>query len=230
MQHQRSKGVLGKRYPVFAREALPVLWLLIALVIVFATTIGLLASLPVAIVLGFALYLFRDPPRDARYRPLDIISPIEGCVTSVQISRDNWLDRAAACIEIDMSFTDVYAVYAPIEGKLVERWSAPKTDSDAHSARKIATLIRTDEDDDVVLELRRHLLSGPVVFNHPPGERIGHGRRFAFAYFGCVATIYLPANSQINVEPGQSVTARSSVLANLVHESAVNKAFVDNAG
>jgi phosphatidylserine decarboxylase len=77
--------------------------------------------------------------------------------------------------------------------------------------------IRTDEDDDVVLQFHGHRFGlAPLAFLRY-GERVGQGQRCAFLRLTRQAEVQLPIASRVLVTKGQRVTAGADVLAKLPH-------------
>ena len=77
--------------------------------------------------------------------------------------------------------------------------------------------IRTDEDDDVVLQFRGHRFGlAPLAFLRY-GDRVGQGQRCAYLRLSRLAEVQLPIASRVLVKIGQRVTAGTDVLAKLPH-------------
>lgn len=220
---RRSDGLAEKRYPIIALEAQGVIWLLVLLLVLSGYAFGMLAAAPVCVLLAGSMWLFRDPQRRAQFNPLDVISPVDGCVTDVGVGYDRWLDRDAVRITIRTAFNDAYPIYVPMEGRYIRAWSARSGSNTPVDPGTHVALIETDEGDQIVMVITRHPWTGPIRFRHSVGDRLGHGRRFGFAFFGCIVTVFLPENSRIDARPGDKVWARVGHLAHLTHETAVNQ-------
>jgi phosphatidylserine decarboxylase len=208
-----------KQYALIAREGHGTLMVVAASAAVLQFTLGIVAAIPAWLLLAFLLYMFRDPTQTPPSLPLAVVSPIHGQIKSVGSARDPWLKRAAQSIVFETGVLDVRSIYAPVEGKIMEQWSAvpsPASDDD-NPPHSIAYWIRTDEDDDIVLVITRAPWGGPISFDYHPGERVGHGRRVGFANFGCSARLYLPTGSRCEVAAGDKVSAGSSIVGTLVH-------------
>ncbi len=115
-----------------------------------------------------------------------------------------------------MSSLDVYSLRSPVEGKVMEQWS--EKCKEENGQRKFAFWIRTDEGDDIVTVFRlRPCASFCFRIYIQSGERLGQGQRCGFLYFGGTVDVFIPANSKLEVEPGQSITSGEDILASLVH-------------
>ncbi|MEM7468755.1 MAG: phosphatidylserine decarboxylase, partial [Pseudomonadota bacterium] len=201
-----------KQYPLIAREGWGRLALVSGVGLLLHFGVEPMAALPAWCVLALALYQFRDPTRSPPSLPLAVVSPIHGVVSNIAEARDPWLDREAVVVEIRSRFLDIRSIYSPTEGKIVDQWRR-----EAHGQQSaVAYWIKTDEDDDVVLEIQPRGWHGPMSFRYHPGERVGQGRRVGFVNNGCFTKVYLPANSLIDVQQGQSAIASAQVLAHYV--------------
>lgn len=208
-----------KQYALIAREGRGMLALVAACAVALQILLGFFAAFPAWLLLALLFYMFRDPTQTPPSLPLAIVSPIHGRVRRLGTAHDPWLKRSAEHLVVETGALDIRSIYAPIEGKIMEQWSAvpnpsPDDDDPAHSS---AYWIRTDEEDDIVLVITRGVYGGRISFEYHPGERIGHGRRIGYANFGCSARLYLPAGSRYEVDEGDRVAAGSSIVGTLVH-------------
>ncbi len=208
-----------KRTPYVAREA----WLPLAGVTVFAAFITLRCGAPWAVLawagVGLAYYLARDPQRHTPALPLGIVSPVDGKVVAVEACQDPWRERAAWCIALNMSFWDVYSFYAPLEGKLVDQWHRRLA---SNGRRAVIFVIRTDEGDEITMEISTGAVAGPFSCNYLPGERVGHGHRLGFTYFGSRVRLFVPSGSTLQASLCDRVVAATTVVATLVRDQLAN--------
>ena len=185
---------------------------------------GASTAAPAFLALVFLLFFFRDPHRDSPSLPLAIVAPVDGHVRGYGARKDPWLGRDAQWIEMRMGLFNVHSLFSPVEGKIIEQWRTPAHESsDAQAATgSIAYLVRTDEGDELVLEISRGRINGPLQFSAQPGERVGHGRRIGYAALGCTVALYVDASSRIEISDLDSTTAASTVVATLMHDSPVS--------
>lgn len=208
-------------YPIIAREG----WLFIsALVILLAIAYHLHGNsviLITALVLVISLYLLRDPEQTVPSLPLAIVSPVFGKIISVSEVDDPWVSRRAQQIRIRMSFLDIYSIRSPIEGKVVNQWT--RRPDGENNGRLFAFRIRTDEGDEVVIVISLNFLTSFFFrFYVHSGERLGHGQRCGFLYFGGTVDVLVPENSKIIVEDGKCIKSGSGIIAQLVHTDATS--------
>ena len=210
----------SNRYPLIAREAWPILFVLLGLTVLAQFIVGPSAFLFSLTIFLIAVYLFRDPYRVIPSQPLAIVSPVHGMVTLVEEAEEVRLHTKTKRIQITMGSKDVYSLRSPIEGKVMQQWcSAP---DENESRRHFDFHIKTDEGDDVVTAIRlRDVIRRFHVYLHS-GERVGQGQRCGYLYFGGIIDIFIPIESKVQVEVGQYVQSGSSVLAQIIHSEAAS--------
>ena len=165
-------------------------------------------------------YLFRDPLRPIPSQPLAVLSPVYGVVTLVEEAEDVRLHTRANRIQIDTRIQDVYSLRSPIEGKVVQLWTSNPCANEAR--RHFDFHIKSDEGDNIVTAIRlRDIIPSFHVYLHS-GERVGHGQRCGYIFFGGVVDIFLPLECKIQVEEGQEVESGSTILAQLIHSEAAS--------
>ena len=212
----------SNRYPFIAKEGWLLLFVLAGLVLVAFYYLSYGAAIFLTVIFFLFLFLLRDPHRNIPPLPLALLSPVHGKIIQIDEVDDPWLslhgiDRRAKRVRIKMSSIDIYSLRSPVEGKVMEQWS--KKCKEENGQRKFAFWIRTDEGDDVV-----------VVFGLRPcaaicfriyiqsGERLAQGQRCGHLYFGGTVDVFIPMDSKIELEPGQSITSGEDILAHLIHD------------
>ena len=216
--------VPSAQHPLVAREgwwALAVCGALTVLAYAFVGTFAALAGLTALVSFG---WYFRDPQRDSPSLPLAVVAAVDGRVTATGNQWDPWMGRDACAVHIVMRVFDAHSIFSPVEGKIIEQWSTPPHPAvGTQIVRQTAAYqIRTDEGDDVVLEIARPSRGGQISIYYQPGERVGHGRRVGFAPLGCRVAIYAPFGSRLEISSGAESIAAASVVSTLVHESPVS--------
>jgi len=183
---------------------------------------GLPASLPVLGVLLYMgwLYWERHPPLPSE--PKVVLAPVRGQVLEVAEDRDPWLDRDVMRVRIGVSFPGIVPLRGPIEGKIMELFTACGMLGRNQRACRMhespdcyASWVRTDEGEDVVYVISSRWPLSRARFEQSPGERVGHGKRSGFFYFATVVDVLVPADCQARSEVGQQVAAGVGFLAQL---------------
>ena len=205
----------GRRNPFVAREGFP--FLAITLFGVWAAWqyLSIYYAIPPAILLAYFWLVFRDPRRNVPAVPLGIVSPVDGTVADIGLTDKSVLNGEAHKIIIRVNSLGTYTARCPIEGKIMDfRGDQPNKQVPAETT---GLWVRTDEDDDVVLQFHGHRLGlAPRAFLRY-GERVGQGQRCAYLRLTRFAEVQLPINGRVLVTAGQHVAAGSDVLAKLPH-------------
>lgn len=205
-------------YPFIAREGWLPVGLLLLLLAVAVYLHGNTVTLVTAVALVVFLFLVRDPVQEVPSSPLAIVSPVHGRIVAENEVDDEWINRRARQIILQMSPFDIYSLRSPIEGKVVNQWTR-KPDGQ-HSNRLFAFRVRGDEGDEVVVVIHLNMLTAALFrFYVHSGERLGHGQRCGFLYLGGRIEVLLPLNSRLRVEPGERIASGSGILAQLVHKN-----------
>ena len=179
-------------------------------------------SLPLWVLAGCLLYLFREPAPDIPNQPLAVLSPGEGDVVEVVESRDPWLERQAVRVRIALGSLGVGVLRSPVEGKVMDYWTSAQPFNEPGRLRETgfspncySAWVKTDEGDDVVLAVSSLRPISRFKLYVAPGERIGIGQRMGFIYFGNVVDVYMPVGTRREASAGDAVRAGTSVLGAL---------------
>ena len=205
----------GKRNPFVAREGLPFLALAAACIVaLWQFDLFAWIYVPAAFLVWFVL-VFRDPRRDIPAVPLGAVSPVDGNVVEISLTDKGALGTEAQRIFIRIDSLGTYTSRCPVEGKIMN-FRAAISDS-AQAASCSGLWVKTDEDDDVVLQFHGHRFGlAPLAFLRY-GERVGQGQRCAYLRLTRIAEVQLPINARVLVSKGQTVSAGTDVLAKLPH-------------
>ena len=206
---------MERRNLLVASEGIPFLTAVAILTVVVFQFWGAVFTI-VPILLLFYLYLvFRDPKRVVPAVPLGVVSPADGVVVDVSVTDKGALERECHKIVIRVNSLGTYTARCPIEGKIMDLHSEPVERLVANNSSGL--WVRTDEDDDVVLQFHGHRFGlAPLAFMRY-GERVGQGQRCAFLRLTRHAEVQLPISSHVLVKTGQRVMAGADVLAKLPH-------------
>ncbi len=205
----------GRRNPFVAREGIPFLAISLFAIWFAGENLGVYYAIPPAILLIYFALVFRDPQRNVPAVPLGIVSPVDGTVVDVGLTDKSALNGEAHKIIIRVNSFGTYTARCPVEGKIMDfrgDQGAKQVPSEASGL-----WVRTDEDDDVILQFHGHRFGlAPRAFLRY-GERVGQGQRCAYLRLTRIAEVQLPINGRVLVAAGQRVAAGSDVLAKLPH-------------
>ena len=205
----------GRRNPFVAREGIP--FLAISLIGIGAAWqyASFDYAIPPAILFAYFYLVFRDPRRDVPAVPLGIVCPVDGTVVEIGLTDKSVLNGEAHKIIIRVNSLGTYTARCPIEGKIMDfRGDQPNKNVPAETS---GLWVRTDENDDVILQFYGHRFGlAPRAFLRY-GERVGQGQRCAYLRLTRFAEVQLPINGRVLVTAGQRVAAGSDLLAKLPH-------------
>lgn len=172
-----------------------------------------LLAIPLWLFFLFVLFVFRDPHRVIPAKPLAIVSPVQGLVSSVDTFHDTFLNRDSIKITIKMRWYDVFSLRSPMEGQIKQSWLYDEQSKN----NKVVFWIQSDEQDDVVCTISGGFLWWKPDCKVNMGERVGQGQRCGFMRFGTVVEVLLPTSTHIVVVKGDRITSGETIIANLIH-------------
>ena len=194
-----------------AQEALP----FVAVLGVSMLAVGALAHValaaPLAVLLLFTLWFFRDPERRTPEDPHALISPADGKILRA--------DRNE--ISIFMNVFDVHVCRSPIAAEVTAvdhrsgRFLAAYKDAASDYNERVSIELR-DGQRKLTFTLVAGLIARRIVCRVTPGQRLRAGERIGLIRFGSRVDVALPSGSTPQVRPGQRVVAGVTVLARLV--------------
>lgn len=180
-----------------------------------ATYVHVLSIVPMLGVTAGIMLVFRNPRRKIPPEPLGIVSPVDGEVDSIDFTRDAVSQGEAQRIRIRIDSLGSYTARSPVEGMIKSLRAL--AGSKQVDYRTNALWVQTDEGDDVVLQFDGYRFGLAPKALQRYGERVGQGQRCAYLRLVRFAELHLPADSQIKVKPGDTVTAGTSLLGRLPH-------------
>jgi phosphatidylserine decarboxylase len=205
----------NRRNPFVAREGIPFLALVVVAIMAAWQLDKIVYSVPLLMLFGWLILVFRDPIRAVPAAPLGVVSPVDGVVIETSLTDSGALEGEAHRIVIRVNSLGTYTARCPAEGKIMDLSVAVPDSAAIGSASGL--WVQTDEGNDVILQFRGHRFGlAPAAFLGY-GERVGQGQRCAYLRLTRFAEVQLPINSRVQVEVGQKVAAGVDVLAKLPH-------------
>ncbi len=165
---------------------------------------------------SFFLWFFRDPQRVIPAGVGAIVSPADGKVTSVGMTRSQGRDHLR--ISIFLSVFDVHVNRSPIAGVIRDvRYQRGKFHnamgeaSAEHNEQNIVTV--EGEGQTVIFKQIAGLLARRIVFTKQVGERVERGERVGLIKFASRVDVLLDPGALPQVKFGDRVRGGASVLA-----------------
>jgi phosphatidylserine decarboxylase len=184
-----------------------------------------LLSIILAIVTCFILYFFRDPERITPQDPYAVISPADGKVVEVENSLEEiFLNREMKRVGIFLSISDCHINRFPVTGRVIGTKYIPGNFSIADTRRastqneRLATLIETDDKEQIVVVQVAGFIARRIVSYISVGDSLQKGERFGMIKFGSRVDIYLPLSYVVSVNVGDKVRGAETIIAWLKEE------------
>ena len=164
----------------------------------------------------FVLYFFRDPERRIPQDERAVVSPADGRV--VVVTPEDLEGRPGQRISIFLSVFDVHVNRAPVSGTIASLQYRRGKFHGAMFARASAeneqNVIRLSTPrGDMEFKQIAGLIARRILFWKKRGETVGIGDRVGMIRFGSRVDVWLPAEAEILVRPGDTVRGGATILA-----------------
>lgn len=207
-------------HPLIAREGWPFLAGIVLISILVSFWSGW-ASIPFWLLSLFVLQFFRDPARTAPDGELNVLSPADGRIVTVEEVHDVYADRAALKISVFMNVFNVHSNRSPVKGQVQSieyfpgKFFNAALDKASLENERNATVLHTPQGHVVTAVQVAGLVAKRILCYAKPAEHLYAGQRYGFIRFGSRVDVYLPLGSRPRVAIGDKVSATSTVLAEL---------------
>lgn len=189
----------------------------------FAPVLGWLGVLGTV----FCAYFFRDPERVTPDRPGLVVSAADGKVSAVaedvMAPRELALGTTALTrVSVFLSVFDVHIVRAPVGGKIIHStyvhgsFFNAELDKASEENERQAFVIETKSGAKIGVVLIAGLVARRIVPFVSDGDHLEAGQRIGLIRFGSRVDLYLPKDSEVLSDVGQTAIAGETVLATLV--------------
>ncbi len=165
---------------------------------------------------AFVLYFFRDPERAAPADPAAIVSPADGRV--MEVVEEAMGARAGRRISIFLAIWDVHVNRAPRAGRISKVEYRPGRFFAAMCSRASAeneqnVIHLSTERGEIVFKQIAGWIARRVLCWKAEGDFVAAGERVGLIRFGSRVDLWLPAEAEILVRPGEHVAGGLSILA-----------------
>ncbi|UCD31589.1 MAG: phosphatidylserine decarboxylase family protein [Desulfobacterales bacterium] len=197
------------------------------LISAFATAIFALLGLTLFALTGLAVtsficYFFRDPDRVVPNNTGAVVSPADGKIIWVgSVDTGPCFQEASTKISIFMSVFNVHVNRIPHEGQVKRiqyhpgKFFSANLDKASKHNEHNAVFIETKEGKHICVVQIAGLIARRIINKLQEGDTVIRGQRYGLICFGSRLDVYLPQNTQLNVNVGDSVKAGTSVLGDL---------------
>jgi phosphatidylserine decarboxylase len=207
-----------RRLPI-AKEGLPYIIGLTALLVVFVllgwTLLTLLTLIATLLVVNF----FRDPERVIPEVPQAVMAPADGrIIFAGKAFEDRFFNSETLKISIFMSIFDVHVNRIPFSGEVESiyyekgTFFAASLDKASQKNEHNAVVLRVPGGEKIVFIQIAGLVARRIDCWLQPGDRVRRGERFGMIRFGSRLDVFVPTGSCLAVNEGQRVKAGESIL------------------
>jgi phosphatidylserine decarboxylase len=175
----------------------------------------------IALVLpAFFLFFFRDPERQTRLGPRDVLSPADGRVMIAGAPTGSFASGDWLQVTIFLSPMDVHVNRMPIGGRVTSVKYSPGRFLPAYKREagdlNEHTEVRLDHGgQQIVVRQIVGILARRIVCRVREGDVVTAGGRFGVMKFGSRMDVFVPAASRLTVAVGDRVRAGITVIAEL---------------
>ena len=222
MIHRYSSGAPAQRIFPIAREGYPFI-----LGGAFLTVLVAVLGLHSVAVFFFALtafvsFFFRDPERVIPEQQGAVVSPADGKVIEVCLSKQNDNSNEKVLkISIFMSIFNVHVNRMPEAGRVTNviyhpgKFFSANLDKASKNNERNAVTLEVGGGRQLTVVQIAGLIARRIVCRVRQGDRLSRGQRFGLICFGSRLEVYLPQEAVPAVSVGDKVLAGSSVLGHL---------------
>jgi phosphatidylserine decarboxylase len=205
-------------FPI-ARAGYPFIWA----AALTTGTLALLGIVPLALLALLAtLFIcafFRDPDRAIPNGEGVLVSPADGKVVAIDtLTESPFYKGPCRRIGIFMNIFNVHVNRAPHEGQLAEIAYQPGRFMPADRAQAStanehnALSLKTDSGHDICFVQIAGLVARRIICHVQPGDRLARGQRIGLICFGSRVDVYLPMDTEVQVNIGAKVHAGTSII------------------
>jgi phosphatidylserine decarboxylase len=202
-----------------AKEGYPFILFFGFLTLIFAIIDLPLIAFTCLILTGFTTWFFRDPVRVTPDNPGGIICPADGKVIIIKEIDDNrFLHGKILKISIFMNVFNVHVNRIPHQGTVEKinlkagKFYAADHDKAALHNEYCAMIIRTKAGIRYGVVQVAGLIARRIVCWAEVGDSLSSGERYGLIRFGSRVDLYLPPDTEINVQLRQKVKAGETIL------------------
>lgn len=176
-------------------------------------------SIILAVLTIFIIYFFRDPERKIPQDQYAVVSPADGKVIDIDNAlEENFLNREMKRIGIFLSITDCHVNRFPVTGRVLNtkhttgKFFIADLKRSSSENEKLATLIETDDKQEVVIVQVAGLIARRIVSYLSVGDQLQKGDRFGMIKFGSRVDIYIPLTCEVLISNGDKVRGGETIL------------------
>ncbi len=217
--------ILNAIFKPIHREGWPIIGIFAVvtfILLLISNTLGMIG----AILTVWCVYFFRDPERVTPKGEGLVISPADGVVQSIgEHIPPEELEMGSepmTRIAVFMNVFDVHVNRIPIKGRIEKIWYYPGKFMNASfdkasefNERQAFKLYNQEANQRIAFVQIAGLIARRIVCDVNEGQELNTADRFGIIRFGSRVDVYLPRDTAINVQVGQTMIAGETVLGTL---------------
>lgn len=181
------------------------------------------AVLAVSLILFIAVaYFFRDPIREIQINDNHIIAPADGKIVVIEeVEEPEYFKDKRKQVSIFMSPANVHLNRTPIAGdvkytkyhpgKYLVAWH-PKSSTD----NERNTIVIENNNLEILVRQIAGVLARRIVSYLNEGDKVDQGNELGFIKFGSRVDLFLPLNTEINVELKEKVKGGKTIIGKII--------------
>ncbi len=198
---------------------------LVSCVVLTAVTlsgiVAVLVALTSAVVFGFLLFFFRNPPRVVQAPETAIVAPCDGKVVAIsEVFENEYFKDRRMLVSIFMSPLDVHVNRNPIGGMVTyvryhpgRYWVAWHPKASEHNER--TTIVYKKQQYELLMRQIAGVVARRIVCYVQAGDSVGQGAEMGFIKFGSRIDLYLPLHCRLHVSLKERVRGGVSIIGEL---------------
>jgi len=213
--------VRNQNQPV-ASEGYPFIALFAFITLVFAMLDWSFVTLVMLGLTLFTVYFFRNPERAVPTEERAIIAPADGKIVFVgEVIEERCLQGPALKVSIFMSVFNVHVNRVPCAGKVIDRFYRSGAflnaalDKASDQNEQAGLLIETEGGHKLLFVQIAGLIARRIVTYPVVGDLLRRGQRYGLIRFGSRVDVYLPRDSRLAVQVGDTTVGGETILGYL---------------
>ena len=171
------------------------------------------------ILVGVAVYFFRDPLRKPPDEKNAVLSPADGKIIDIsEVTEPVFFEKRVMRISIFMSLFDVHVNYIPYDGVVeylkYSRGEYHRANTSPASIKNVHSFIGLETKfGKLAFKQITGAVARRIVCNLKLDQKVAAGQKFGMIKFGSRMEVFLPEQATKTVKPGDRVRAGESVIA-----------------
>ncbi|MGS0764578.1 phosphatidylserine decarboxylase family protein [Syntrophomonas curvata] len=203
---------------IIAREGWPYIGLFAVLTVILAISpYRYYLPLPLALAV-FTTYFFRNPERITPQEEGLILAPADGKIIAVnEVWENEYFKADCIRVSIFLSLFNVHVNRIPLGGKVEWLYRSGSTYLPAYRSGAAATNVSNTVGilsayGKIMVVQITGMIARRIVCWLQPGDTVAAGERFGLIKFGSCTQLYLPAEAEILVAPGDKVKGGETII------------------